>query len=114
VYQKWPPTLLPIPRRCPKRSAARNRPTRPNGPYRRFIEAEVAKGRNAFAIYQDIVEHHGYGGAYNAVKRFVGKLRPAATKVSCRFETEPGQDYVEYRVMLSPALESRLLCLGLP
>ena len=58
-------------------------------PHRRFIEAEAAKGRNAVAIYQDLVEHHGYDGAYNAVKRFVGKLRPAETKISCRFETGP-------------------------
>ena len=61
-------------------------------PHRRFIEAEAAKGRNAVAIYQDLVEHHGYDGAYNAVKRFVGKLRPAETKISCRFETGPGQE----------------------
>ena len=61
-------------------------------PYRVFIEAEVPKGRNAVAIYQDLVEHHGYGGAYNAVKRFVSKLRPPEPKVSCRFETEPGQE----------------------
>ena len=61
-------------------------------PYRSFIEAEAAKGRNAVAIYQDLVEHHGYEGAYNAVKRFVGKLRPAEPKVSCRFETDPGQE----------------------
>ena len=61
-------------------------------PHRIFIEAEAAKGRNSVAIYQDLVEHHGYGGAYNAVKRFVGKLRPPQAKVSCRFETDPGQE----------------------
>lgn len=60
-------------------------------PHRSFIEAEVAKRRNAIAIYQDLVEHHGYGGAYNAAKRFVGKLRPPEPKISCRFETEPGK-----------------------
>jgi|SRR5579884_536417 len=62
-------------------------------PHRAFIAAEVAKGRNAVAIYQDLVEHHGYTGAYNAVKRFVGKLRaPGDPKISCRFETPPGQE----------------------
>lgn len=61
-------------------------------PYRRFIEAEVAKGGNAVAIYQDLVEHHGFDRAYNAVKRFVAGLRPADPKVSCRFETELGQE----------------------
>lgn len=62
-------------------------------PHRAFIQTEVAKGRNAVAIYQDLVEHHGYAGAYNAVKRFVGKLRPPNNpKISCRFETAPGQE----------------------
>src|SRR5450631_2702241 len=41
--------------------------------HRAFIDAEIAKGRNAVAIYQDLIEHRGYAGAYNAVKRFVGK-----------------------------------------
>ncbi len=61
-------------------------------PHRAFIEAAVAAGRNAAAVYQDLVEHHGYDGAYNAVKRFVRKLHPREPKVSCRFETAPGQE----------------------
>ena len=65
---KWPPTKCPP---VARRSCE---------PHRSFIEAEAAKGRNAVAIYQDLVEHHGYDGAYNAVKRFVGKLRPAEPK----------------------------------
>lgn len=60
--------------------------------HRTFIGAEVAKGRNAMAIYQDLVEHHGYEGAYDAVKRFVRKLAPPSQKISCRFETLPGQE----------------------
>lgn len=60
--------------------------------HRAFIETEVAKGRNAVAIYQDLVEHHGYVGAYNAVKRFVGTVRAHEPKISCRFETAPGQE----------------------
>lgn len=61
-------------------------------PHRAFIAAELAKGRNATAIYQDLVEHHGYEGSYDAVKRLARKLRKRAPKVSCRFETEPGQE----------------------
>jgi hypothetical protein len=61
-------------------------------PFRNFIESEFAKGRNATAIYQDLVEHHGYGGSYDAVKRFIRKLRAREPKISCRFETEPGQE----------------------
>jgi transposase len=60
--------------------------------HRAFIDAEINKGRNAVAIYQDLVEHHGYAGAYNAVKRFVGKSRSHDPKISCRFESLVGQE----------------------
>jgi hypothetical protein len=66
-----------------------------------FIEAGLAKGRNATAIYQDLVEHHAYDGSYDAVKRFARRIRPADLKISCRSETGPAEDYVEFRVMLS-------------
>ena len=42
--------------------------------HRPFITAEIAKGRNGTAIFQDLVEHHGYEGSYDAVKRFVRSL----------------------------------------
>ena len=62
-------------------------------PYRDVIAAEVAKGCNSTVIYQDLVEHHGYEGAYDSVKRFVRKLRPPADpKFSYRFETSPGEE----------------------
>lgn len=62
-------------------------------PHRAFIKAELGKGRNAAAIYQDLVEHHGYDGSYDAVKRLARKLRgQAGPKISCRFETERGQE----------------------
>jgi transposase len=38
----------------------------------------VGLGRNAVAIYQDLVELHGFSAAYNSVKRFVAKLRARA------------------------------------
>jgi hypothetical protein len=71
--------------------------------HRSFITAEIAKGRNGTAIFQDLVEHHGYEGSYDAVKRFVRPLVSSTPKLSCRVETLPGQDYVEFRVMLSPS-----------
>jgi len=68
-------------------------PSRSNcEPHRPFIAAEAAKGRNAVSIYQDLVEHHGYTGAYNAVKRFVRKLQPHEPHSKCRFETEAGAE----------------------
>jgi len=66
-------------------------PTRSSAePHRAFIEAELAKRRNSMAIYQDLVEHHGYDGSYDAVKRYARRVRPSDPKVSCRFETAPG------------------------
>lgn len=62
-------------------------------PFRWFIKAELDKGRNSTAIYQDLVEHHGYSGSYDAVKRLARKLRKMQhPKISCRFETDPGQE----------------------
>ncbi len=49
-------TKLQTVRRALSDSAGRSRCE----PHRAFIAAEVAKGRNAVAIYQDLVEHHGY------------------------------------------------------
>lgn len=61
-------------------------------PFREFIEAELRKGRNAKAIYQDLVLHRGYDGSYDAVKRLARTLRRREPRISCRFETEPGQE----------------------
>ena len=47
------------------------------------IELSLSKGRNAKAIYQDLVDSHGFKGRYASVKRFVDRLRG-----------KPGQDGV--------------------
>jgi transposase len=44
-------------------------------PFREAIELGLRRGRNAMAIWQDLVNDHGFSGAYNTVKRFVAKLR---------------------------------------
>jgi transposase len=46
-------------------------------PYREVIELGLNRGRNAMAIWQDLVTEHGFGHGYQSVKRFVNKLRPA-------------------------------------
>lgn len=46
-------------------------------PYREAIELGLNRGRNAMAIWQDLVDQHGYGGGYQTVNRFVRKLRGA-------------------------------------
>ena len=44
-------------------------------PYRERIEQGLARGRNAMAIWQDLVSDHGFAGGYQTVRRFVRKLR---------------------------------------
>ena len=44
-------------------------------PYRELIAAALARGRNAVAIYQDLVDDHGFTAKYASVRRFVLKLR---------------------------------------
>jgi hypothetical protein len=57
-------------------------PTNPSPPsasaceaYRELIVEGLARGRNGKAIWQDLVSDHGFAGSYQAVKRFVRKLR---------------------------------------
>ncbi|MGA7421261.1 MAG: IS21 family transposase [Candidatus Sulfotelmatobacter sp.] len=44
-------------------------------PYRALIEQGRSRGRNAMAIWQDLVSDHGFPHGYQTVKRFVRKLR---------------------------------------
>jgi transposase len=46
--------------------------------YRELIELGLARGRNAKAIWQDLVDSQGFTAGYQSVQRFVGKLRGAA------------------------------------
>ena len=74
--------------------AADARPSRKSccEPHRAFIEAEFTKGCHGVAIYQALVEHHGYTDSYDAVKRFLRPLRATIPKISARFETLPGRE----------------------
>jgi transposase len=62
-------------------------------PYREFIELSLSKGRNAKAIYQDMVDDHGFQGRYQSVKRFVRHLnaRPGAQPANVII-TPPGEE----------------------
>jgi transposase len=59
----WPP----VPRRAPTASACE--------PFRELIELGLARGRNAMAIWQDLVSQSGFSSGYQSVERFVRKLR---------------------------------------
>jgi transposase len=62
-------------------------------PWRELIEKDLAYGRNAMAIWQDLVDRHSFSGAYESVKRFAQKLRGAHTpEARAVIVTEPGEE----------------------
>jgi transposase len=63
-------------------------------PYREMIEQGMARGRNAKAIWQDLVDDYGFLGGYQSVKRFIHKLRGSASpQQPCAvIVTEPGEE----------------------
>ena len=61
--------------------------------YRERIEEGLARGRNGKAIWQDLVSEHGFTGGYQAVKRFVQKLRgPRRPEPAGIILTAPGEE----------------------
>jgi transposase len=61
-------------------------------PHRAWIETQVSLGRNAVAIYQDLVERHGFAQRYGSVKRFVAKLRAREPERFDVLEFAPGEE----------------------
>src|SRR5215469_5344388 len=61
--------------------------------YRETIEVGLSRGRNAMAIWQDLVDEYGFASSYQSVQRFVRKLR-GAQKPEARavIVTAPGQE----------------------
>ena len=61
-------------------------------PHREWIEEQVRLGRNAMAIYQDLVERFGFTHRYNSVKRFVRGLKKKDPRQYDRLEFLPGEE----------------------
>ena len=61
--------------------------------YRDLIEQGLALGRNSKAIWQDLVSDHGFAGSYQAVKRYVRRLRgPQRPEPAGIILTAPGEE----------------------
>jgi transposase len=61
--------------------------------HRDAIEVGLSRGRNAMAIWQDLVDTRGFTGGYQSVKRFVRKLAGGSTKEACAvIETTVGEE----------------------
>ena len=86
----------------PERVSTDPRPPAPPGralsasacePYRALIVEALGRGRNAMAIWQDLVDDHGFAARYASVRRFVLALRgrtPAEARVV--ITTSPGEE----------------------
>lgn len=57
-----------------------------------WISEQVALGRNAQSIYQDLVERHGFTHRYNSVKRFVRALKAREPERFDVLESLPGEE----------------------
>jgi transposase len=80
-----PATPWPPPGRAPCASACE--------PYRELIVEALGRGRNAMAIWQDLVDDHGFAARYASVRRFVCQLR-GRMPVEARavITTAPGEE----------------------
>ena len=80
-----PSASVASPQRSPSASAC--------DPYREAIELGLSRGRNAVAIYQDLVDEYSFASSYQSVQRFVRKLRGAQTpEARVVIVTAPGQE----------------------
>ena len=62
-------------------------------PYRELIAEAVDQGRNAVAIYQDLVDDHGFPAGYASVRRFVRRLRgDRPVEARAIITTAPGEE----------------------
>ena len=61
-------------------------------PYRELIELGLVQGRNAKAIWQDLVDEHSFTASYQSVQRFIGKLHRWAPEARAVIETAAGEE----------------------
>jgi transposase len=79
------PLRPPRPGRAPSASACE--------PYREIIAEALSRGRNAVAIWQDLVDDYGFPARYASVRRFVVALRGSnPTDARVVITTAPGEE----------------------
>ena len=80
-----PTAAEPKPGRSPSASAC--------APYRDTIEVGLSRGRNAMAIWQDLVDVCGFTAGYQSVRRFVRNLQGTTSPEACAvIETAAGEE----------------------
>ncbi len=61
-------------------------------PFRDQVLAWHHQGVEGQAIYQLLVEQHGFAGSYSAVKRFLRREDPPKVRATLRLEVDPGAE----------------------
>jgi transposase len=80
-----PTAAEPKPGRSPSASAC--------APYRDTVEVGLSRGRNAMAIWQDLVDVCGFNAGYQSVRRFVRSLQGTTSpEAYAVIETAPGEE----------------------
>jgi len=78
-------TPVPRPGRAPSASACE--------PYRELVIEALRRGRNAMAIWEDLVDDHGFAARYASVRRFVRTLRGSSSpEARVVIVTAPGEE----------------------
>jgi transposase len=102
-YRRWAAThgLLTGPLPEPARLAAllavppAQRPAQEQSlvePFGEQVLAWHAQGVEGQAIWQLLVEQHGFGGSYSSVKRFLRRAAPPTPRATLRLEVDPGDE----------------------
>ena len=61
--------------------------------YREVIEGGLSRGRNAMAIWQELIDTCGFTAGYQSVRRFIRKLQPSPSpEARVVIETAPGEE----------------------
>ena len=78
----------------PTDPVALSKPGRPSScaPHLSLIKEKLGQELTAQRIYQDLVSEVGFSGSYQAVKRFVRRLKPQLVRRGHRVEVQPGEE----------------------
>src|SRR6266851_3686878 len=72
-------------------------------PFREQVLAWHAQGVEGQAIWQLLVEQHGFGGSYSSIKRFLRRVTRPTPRATLRLEVDPGEEaQVDYGFLIAP------------
>ena len=80
-------------------------------PFGEQVLAWHAQGVEGQAIWQLLVEQHGFSGSYSSLKRFLRRVAPPTPRATLRLEVDPGAEaQVDFGYGGCSAIPSRIDC----